>query len=310
MPVRGGAHSCVGAIGRRLDGSRGCETAIRGGQPRCAPAARWATVVQKALRPWRTASRQGRPLRSRRAPALTTSPWSSQPDHREGHRSKRRGFCTHGTNKALADPTASDIRDAYEAAAKKFPRRPTYAMQVLRAPCCGGTASPLPAIPWVETAGAIASPSLRLGEIRHHPARVARSPVACSRRRAVTGRLRLLPVPIADGLPGNRDPWSQAARLSTDPRGDVDLRAGRVIPAETPRTGATTSCCFPRRHSEIAKRNCRDAERRTRCSRSSMRVRKTLAGSTRAGTSVQGHGLRATFASIAEEPVSPRCSNE
>lgn len=71
----------------------------------------------------------------------------------------------------------------------------------------------------------------------------------------------------------------------------------------TRRTGAITSCCC-RGKLEIAARHCSGREPEDPLF-PIVDARKTLAWiNIRAGTSVQGHDLRATFASIAEELVS------
>lgn len=85
--------------------------------------------------------------------------------------------------------------------------------------------------------------------------------------------------------------------------GDVDHRAGRVLLRDT-KNRSDHKLLLSRQALEIAKRNCsgRKAEESLF---PVIDARKTLAWiNEHAGTQVQGHGLRATFASIAEELVS------
>ena len=85
--------------------------------------------------------------------------------------------------------------------------------------------------------------------------------------------------------------------------GDVDHRAGRVLLRDT-KNRSDHKLLLSRQALEIAKRNCagRKADEPLF---PVVDARKTLAWINKeAGTKVQGHGLRATFASIAEELVS------
>ena len=85
--------------------------------------------------------------------------------------------------------------------------------------------------------------------------------------------------------------------------GDVDHRAGRVLLRDT-KNRRDHELLLSRQALQIAKRNCagRKADEPLF---PIMDARKTLRWiNEEAGTKVQGHGLRATFASIAEELVS------
>ena len=85
--------------------------------------------------------------------------------------------------------------------------------------------------------------------------------------------------------------------------GDVDQRAGRVLLRDT-KNRSDHKLLLSRQALEIAKRNCagRKADEPLF---PIVDARKTLSWiNEEAGTKVQGHGLRATFASIAEELVS------
>lgn len=214
------------------------------------------------------------------------------------------GFLHAIARKALAELTARDIREAYGAAAKKSPRRATYAMQVLRA------------------------------VLRWHGVAVVDNPLGretAGRDRIVISASRGDPSPIPPELLGG---WWRAAGLApsrvaadyycfqllTGCRGieihghkqhgyppirvgDVDQRAGRVLLRDT-KNRSDHKLLLSTQALEIAKRNCtgRHAEEPLF---PIVDARKTLAWiNERAGTGVQGHGLRATFASIAEELVS------
>lgn len=112
----------------------------------------------------------------------------------------------------LTELTACNIRDAYDAAVKKSPRRAGYAMQVLRAVLRGHR---------------VVVPDNPLGPRDHgpradhdfcftwrpgaDPAGTAGRVVACGGHRAFAGGGRLLPVPAADGLSRHGDPRAQAA---------------------------------------------------------------------------------------------------
>lgn len=213
------------------------------------------------------------------------------------------GFLYPIAGKALSELTASDIREAYDAAAKKSPRRATYAMQVLRA------------------------------ELRWHGVVVVDNPLG----RETAGRDRITisapkgdPSPIPPVLLGA---WWRAAgiapsqvaadyyrfQLLTGCRGieihghklhgyppirvaDVDQRAGRLLLRDTKNRG-DHKLLLSTQALEIAKRNCTERNADDPLF-PIVDARKTLAWiNARAGTTVQGHGLRATFASIAEELV-------
>jgi len=85
--------------------------------------------------------------------------------------------------------------------------------------------------------------------------------------------------------------------------GDVDQRAGRVLLRDT-KDRSDHKLLLSRQALEIAKRNC--AGRKADAPLFPVvDARKTLAWiNGEAGTNVQGHGLHATFVSIAEELVS------
>ena len=74
--------------------------------------------------------------------------------------------------------------------------------------------------------------------------------------------------------------------------------------SRTPRTGRTTDSCCRRRRCRSSASTAKVGQPRRRCSRWSMRARRCGRSTAAAQTHVQGHGLRATFASVAEGLVS------
>jgi integrase len=85
--------------------------------------------------------------------------------------------------------------------------------------------------------------------------------------------------------------------------GDVDHRGGRVLLRDT-KNRSDHKLPLSRQAIQIAKRNCAD-RKADKSLFPIVDTRKTLSCTNEdAGTKVQGHGLRATFASFAEELVS------
>ena len=86
--------------------------------------------------------------------------------------------------------------------------------------------------------------------------------------------------------------------------GDVDLVSGKIVLEDT-KNRSDHKLLLSTQALEIAKRHCAGRGQGAEALFPIVDARKTLAWiNARAGTSVQGHGLRATFASIAEELVS------
>jgi hypothetical protein len=207
-------------------------------------------------------------------------------------------------HKPLATLTASDIHATYEAAARRSLRRAEYAMQILRT-----------VIRW----NGVVIPGNPLG----------RETAGRDRITITTGKGD--PAPIPPELLGS---WWRAAekapsqvasdyyrfQLLTGCRGveihghklhkyppitvgDVDQRAGRVLLRDT-KNRSDHKLLLSTQALEIAKRNC-TGRKADEPLFPIVDARKTLTWiNERAGTQVQGHGLRATFASIAEELVS------
>ena len=176
------------------------------------------------------------------------------------------------------------------------------------APSCAGTVSSLPTTLWAARPQVVTASCRRgAGRPGAHPSGTAWCLVESSCQRAIARGRRLLPLPAADRLSRRRDPRPQAARYPPIKVGDVDQRrqdraAGHEEP-ERPQAAALA-----------AGSRDRGAQQRGRKADEPLfpivDARKTLAWiNAKAGTTVQGHGLRATFASIAEELVSWRCSS-
>jgi Arm DNA-binding domain len=200
--------------------------------------------------------------------------------------------------------TGDDIRGVYAAVLKRSLRQATYAMQVLRA------------------------------VFRWHGVVVPDNPLGrdtAGRDRIVLTQSKGNPKPIPPELLGS---WWQAAatapsmvasdyyrfQLLTGCRGieihgskrdsyplivvgDVDRQGGRIVLRDT-KNRSDHKLLLSRQALAIVERNCLGKESNDPLFQI-VDARKTLAWiNARAGTTVQGHGLRATFASIAEELVS------
>lgn len=206
--------------------------------------------------------------------------------------------------KLMSKITGDDIRGVYAVVLKRSLRQATYAMQVLRA------------------------------VFRWHGVIVPDNPLGrdtAGRDRIVLTQSKGNPAPIPPELLGR---WWQAAatapsqvgsdyyrfQLLTGCRGveihgskrdgyppivvrDVDRRGGRIVLRDT-KNRSDHKLLLSRQALAIVERNCLDKEPDDPLF-AIVDARKTLAWiNALAGTTVQGHGLRATFASIAEELVS------
>ncbi len=206
--------------------------------------------------------------------------------------------------KLMSNITGDDIRGVYAAVLKRSVRQATYAMQVLRA------------------------------VFRWHGVIVPDNPLGrdtAGRDRIALTQAKGNPAPIPPELIGR---WWQAAsaapsevasdyyrfQLLTGCRGveihgskrhgyppivvgDVDVQGGRIVLRDT-KNRSDHKLLLSRQAHEIVKRNCVGKKSHDPLF-AVVDARKTLAWiNALAGTGVQGHGLRATFASIAEELVS------
>ena len=206
--------------------------------------------------------------------------------------------------KLISKITGDDIRGVYAAALKRSLRQATYAMQVVRA------------------------------VFRWHGVVVPDNPLGhdtAGRDRIILTQSKGNPAPIPPELLGG---WWRAAgtapskvasdyyrfQLLTGCRGieihgskrdgyppivarDVDRQGGRIVLRDT-KNRSDHKLLLSRQALEIVERNCLGKEPDDPLF-AIVDARKTLAWiNAVAGTTVQGHGLRATFASIAEELVS------
>lgn len=206
--------------------------------------------------------------------------------------------------KLISKITGDDVRGIYAAASKRSTRRAIYAMQVLRA---------------VFRWHGVSIPDNPLGQ------------ETAGRDRIVLTQSKGNPAPIPPELLGR---WWEAAaaapskvasdyyrfQLLTGCRGveihgskrdgyppiavrDVDRNGGRIVLRDT-KNRSDHKLLLSRQALEIAERNCHEKAPEEPLF-DIVDARKTLAWiNARAESAVQGHGLRATFASIAEELVS------
>jgi hypothetical protein len=207
-------------------------------------------------------------------------------------------------HRVLTGLAASDIRATYDAAAGRSLRRATYAMQVLRAVLRWNGVVVADNPLGRETAG---RDRIAITACPGDPSPIAPELLGAWWRAAVSAPSKV----AADYyrfqlLTGCRGVEIHGHKLHGYPPirvGDVDQRAGRVLLRDT-KNRSDHKLLLSTQALEIAKRNCagREAEEPLF---PVIDARKTLAWiNEKAGTKVQGHGLRATFASIAEELVS------
>jgi hypothetical protein len=207
-------------------------------------------------------------------------------------------------NKALAAIVGNDIRVLYDALLKRSERQAAYAMQVLRAvmrwhgvvlpdsPLARDTAGRDRIIISTRSGDPAPIPPEKLGAWWRAAA------IAPSRVAADYYRFQLLTGCRGIEIHGHRKHGYPAITV-----GDVDVQGGKIVLRDT-KNRSDHKLLLSRQAIEIARRNTLN-----RGPNDSLfpivDARKTLAWiNTKAGTSVQGHGLRATFASIAEELVS------
>jgi hypothetical protein len=207
-------------------------------------------------------------------------------------------------HKPLATLTASDIRATYEAAARRSLRRAENAMQILRAVLRWNgvviTGNPLGR----ETAG---RDRITITTGKGDPAPIPPELLGAWWRAA--GRA---PSQVASDycrfqlLTGCRGVEIHGHKLHGYPPirvGDVEHRAGRVLLRDTKKR-SDHKLLLSRQALEIAKRNC-TGRKADEPLFPIVDARKSLDWiNLEEGMKVQGHGLRGTFASIAEELVS------
>ena len=204
----------------------------------------------------------------------------------------------------LSDITAQAIRHTYERCARKSPRRATYAMQVLRAvlrwhgaviagnPLSRDTAGRQRIV--LANAGGDPSPipAERLGAWWNAAGRAA------SRVAADYYRFQLLTGCRGVEVHGHKKLGYPPLKV-----GDVDLAGARVVLKDT-KNRSNHRLLLSRQALQIVREHCK-GKAAEKALFPVVDARKTLrAINSAAQTHVQGHGLRATFASVAEGLVS------
>lgn len=217
-------------------------------------------------------------------------------------------FCDGGlysiADRLLSKLTADDIRAAHAALLKRAEREAVYAMQVLRA-VLRWHGVMVPGNPLGrDTAG---RDRIVLAPAKGNPSPIPpeklgawwrASAVAPSRIAADYYRFQLLTGCRGGEIHGDKRHGYEPIKV-----GDVDLDAGKIVLRDT-KNRSDHKLLLSRQALEIAKRNCVDRKPEEPLF-PIVDARKTLAWiNASAETVVQGHGLRATFASIAEEIVS------
>lgn len=206
--------------------------------------------------------------------------------------------------KLISKITGDDIRGVYAAVLKRSQRQATYAMQVLRAvfrwhgvivpdnPLGRDTAGRDRIVLTQSKGNPAPIPPEFLGAW-WHAAAAAPSTIA-----ADYYRFQLL-----TGCRGVEIHGSKRHGYPPIVVGDVERQGDRIVLRDT-KNRSDHKLLLSRQAAAIAERNCVGKEASDPLF-AIVDARKTLAWiNARAGTTVQGHGLRATFASIAEELVS------
>ena len=206
--------------------------------------------------------------------------------------------------KLLLEITADDIRALHAESLTRSVRQSTYAMQVLRAVLRWHGAlipdSPLSR----ETAGR--------DRIVMTPSKARPAPIPPEQLGSWWRAARVAPSTVAADyycfqlLTGCRGVEIHGSKRHNYPPikvGDVDRTGGKIILRDT-KNRSDHKLMLSRQAMDIVERNCRGRKPDDPLF-PIVDARKTLAWiNAQAGTHVQGHGLRATFASIAEELVS------
>ena len=206
--------------------------------------------------------------------------------------------------KLLPRITAHDIRDVYARVLKRSVRQAVYAMQVLRA-----------VLRWhgvIVPGNPLGRDTAGRDRIVLPPPRGNPSPIPSERLGVWWRAACIAPSRVAadyycfELLTGCRGGEIHGCKRHQYPPikvDDVDTEAGKIVLRDT-KNRSDHTLLLSRQALEIAKRNC-DGRGPDQPLFPIVDARKTLAWiNAQAGTKVQAHGLRATFASIAEELVS------
>ncbi|EHR70967.1 Integrase [Burkholderiales bacterium JOSHI_001] len=207
-------------------------------------------------------------------------------------------------DRLLSKLTADDIRGVHAALLKRDERTAVYAMQILRA-VLRWHGVVVPGNPLGrDTAG---RDRIVLAPAKGNPSPIPpeklgawwrASAIAPSRVAADYYRFQLLTGCRGGEIHGDKRHGYEPIKV-----GDVDLATGKIVLRDT-KNRSDHKLLLSRQALEIASRHC-SGRKPGEPLFPIVDARKTLAWiNTLAGTKVQGHGLRATFASVAEELVS------
>lgn len=204
----------------------------------------------------------------------------------------------------LSRLTADDIRDVHAAVMKRSERQAVYAMQVLRA-VLRWHGIVVPGNPLGrDTAG---RDRIVLAPARGNPTPIPPERLGAWWRAAIIAPSRVAAdyyrFQLLTGCRGGEIHGSKRHGYEPIKVDDVDIEAGKIILRDT-KNRSDHKLLLSRQALEIAKLHC-TGRKRDEPLFPIVDARKTLAWINGiAKTAVQGHGLRATFASIAEELVS------
>ena len=207
-------------------------------------------------------------------------------------------------DKLMSKITADDIRGIYAGLLKRSERQATYAMQVMRA-----------VLRWqgvIIPENPLGRDTAGRDRIVLAPQKGDPSPIPPERLGAWWRAAGAAPSKVAADyyrfqlLTGCRGVEIHGSKRHDYPPikvSDVDRSGGKIVLRDT-KNRSDHKLLLSRQALEIAERNCLD-KKADEPLFPIVDARKTLAWiNVQAGTTVQGHGLRATFASIAEELVS------
>lgn len=204
----------------------------------------------------------------------------------------------------LSKLTADDIRGVHTALLKRSEREATYSMQVLRA-VLRWHGVVVPGNPLGrDTAG---RDRIVLAAAKGNPSPIPPEKLGAWWRAAGAAPSRVAAdyyrFQLLTGCRGGEIHGDKRHGYAPIKVGDVDCELGKLVLRDT-KNRSDHKLLLSRQALEIATRNCSGRKPEDPLF-PIVDARKTLAWiNARAGTAVQGHGLRATFASVAEELVS------
>jgi hypothetical protein len=206
--------------------------------------------------------------------------------------------------KLLGEISAEDIRNLHTTLLRRSQRQATYAMQVLRAVFRWHgvviAGNPLGR----DTAG---KDRIVLASVKGNPAPIPPEKLGAWWRATASAPSRIAAdyyrFQLLTGCRGIEIHGSKRHGYPPIKVGDLDIEGAKLVLRDT-KNRSDHKLLLSTQALEIAKRNC-EGRKPDEPLFAIVDARKTLAWiNSQAGTSVQGHGLRATFASVAEELVS------